>query len=218
MRHQWLSIFSFLVITIIVLAFFRLYLQPIENPESDEQTTTQETLLTEPTVSFVNPKKGALEPKVTLIEFGDFECAACKTVANAIDIVLRTEPSVQVVWKNLPNESAHELATPAAIAAHCAYDQGTFWEFHDELYSRQTFLSEDQFFQIAQELELDTAAFENCYLARETLPLVKKDFDEALALGLTATPTIFIGEERFVGSVSSQELLTAVRQALSSQP
>ena len=183
--------------------------QPIEVviPEPDIEVGS----LTQPTVTFVNPTKGAENPTVTIIEFGDFQCAACATLDDSLEVLVKTYPDdVRVVWKDMPNESAHELATPAAIAAHCADRQGMFWEYHDFLFDRQSVLNEAQFTQIATDLGLNVGKFQTCYDERDTLGIVKKDYNEGLALGITSTPTLYIGDQVLVGAVSTQDLVELV--------
>jgi len=213
MKNPWLAFLSIAVITIIVFIFFVLRLIPIQPPKL--ASPIQPGTVAEPTVTFVNPTRGNPSPKVTIIEFSDFECDACKELATAIEIALRTYPDdVRHVWKDMPNESAHPLATPAAIAAHCADRQGKFWEYHDELFNRQAFLSEEEFSQIAHDLALDMTSFEACYSTQDTLPLVKKDFEEGLGLGIVATPTIFVNQTPYVGALRTDELLAAIEKEL----
>lgn len=217
MPHRWLTFLSIGALGLMVFIFFWFRNQPIEMPTP--QTAAPSGTLTSPIVTFVNPSKGAIEPTVTIVEFGDFECGACQTLMLSLEAILKTYPDqVRLVWKDLPNESAHPLATPAAIAAHCADRQGAFWEYHDALFARQSVLSEAAFAQIAQEVDLDAEKFQSCYDARDTLPIVKKDYEEGLALGLTATPTLFVGEEIFVGAVTLSELQEAVEKALEQTP
>lgn len=214
MPHRWLTFLTIGILGLFVFIFFWLFNRPIEIPVRDASTPTD--TLTTPIVTFVNPSKGAPEPTVTIVEFGDFECGACQTLMSTLEAILKTYPDdVRLVWKDLPNESAHPLATPAAIAAHCADRQGAFWQYHDALFARQSILSETAFAQIAQEVGLDAQKFQSCYDARDTLPIVKKDYEEGLALGLTATPTLFVGEEMFVGAVTLSDLQAVVESALS---
>lgn len=169
----------------------------------------------QPTVTFVNPSRGAETPAVTVVEFADFQCDACKTLSDNLEVLLRDYPdAVRVVWKDMPNEEAHPVATPAAVAAHCADRQGKFWEYHDLLFERQTYLSEDELTKIAVEAGLDTDAFARCYDARDTLGIVRKDYEEGLALGILATPTIFIGTESYAGALSSEQLSALIQEAL----
>lgn len=213
MQHRWLAFLSIAALGLMVFVFFWFRNQPIEIviPEPDVEVGS----LSEPTVTFVNPSKGAETATVTVVEFGDFQCAACATLADSLDVLVKTYPDdVRVVWKDMPNESAHELATPSAIAAHCADRQGKFWEYHDALFERQSYLSESLFTQIAQDIELDVEKFQTCYDERDTLPIVKKDYEEGLALGITSTPTIYIGDQMLVGAVSTQDLVDLVAQIL----
>ncbi len=213
-KHRWLTLLSLFIITFVIFVFFWIRLQPIEPPKPSF-STIEPGSIDRPTVTFVNPSRGASSPKVTIIEYGDFQCEACKTLNSSIEIVLKTFPNdVRHVWKNLPNESAHEYATLAAIAAHCAGEQGKFWEYHDMLFDRQVFLSENEFASIALELGLDRDAWLSCYQHSETLPIIKKDYEEALGLGLIATPTIFINDTYYVGAISTEELISYVQDAL----
>ncbi|HLD21000.1 MAG TPA: thioredoxin domain-containing protein [Patescibacteria group bacterium] len=216
MEHRWLGFLSIGALGLMVFVFFWFRNQPIEIniPES----TIEVGSLTQPTVTFVNPAKGAEEPTITIVEFGDFECGPCQTLVDSLEVVVKTFPDdVQVVWKDMPNESIHELATPAAIAAHCADRQGAFWTYHDALFDRQAYLSESQFTQIAQDLQLDVKKFQTCYNERDTLPIVKKDYEEGLALGLTSTPTLFVGDQTLVGAITTQDLVDLVATMLEGQ-
>ncbi len=212
-RHRWLTMFTAAFIAGVVFFLFVLRLQPITGPNNNTAAVST-TTITAPTVSIVNPKKGSADPKLTLVEFGDFQCTPCKDLAASIDVMLRTVPDVQIVWKNFPNESLHPLATPAAIAAHCAGQQGKFWEYHDELFAQQVSLSEASFPTIAQQIGIDVNKFKQCYDARDTLPLVRRDFEEGEALQLTATPTLFFPNDRVVGAITTDELIAKVRAAL----
>lgn len=209
MRHRWLTllVISFLAAVVFLLFYFRL--QPVWTPDKSDgkETQTSTQTLTAPTVSFVNPKKGAAEPKVIVVVFSDYQCGACKELDENLIVLTNTVPEAQVVWKNMPNESAHTLAVQAAIAAHCAGNQGKFWEYHDLIFDNQVMLSENLFSQMAAELELDMEKFQTCYDNQDTLPLVRQDFEEGLALSVTTTPTIFIGDERITGAMTADELI-----------
>ncbi|MBI4592321.1 thioredoxin domain-containing protein [Candidatus Uhrbacteria bacterium] len=209
MEHRWLWFLSIAALGLMVFIFFWFWNQPIEIPIPEAASPTD--TMTQPTITFVNPSKGAETPTVTVVEFGDFECEACRTLAASLEILVRTFPDdVLVVWKDMPNESTHELATPTAIAAHCADRQGMFWQYHDALFERQPYLSETQFTQIATDIGLDVEKFQTCYDARDTLPIVKKDYEEGLALGITSTPTLYIGDQTLVGAVTTQDLIDLV--------
>lgn len=214
--NKWLSFILIGFFAVVVFLFYSFFLQPInlERLQKEQQKIT----LTEPTATFVNPSRGANNAKVTIIEFGDFECTACRDLMPALETALKTYPNdVRLVWKDLPNDSAHDQATPSAVAAHCADRQSAFWQYHDVLFQRQGYLSEDQYIQIANELKLDTDRFASCIQDQDTLPIVQKDKEEGLALGIVATPTVFVNKEKLVGAVSVDELLQVIQQELSKQ-
>ncbi len=214
MPRPWLAFLSFGTVGVIVFGFFILRLRPIKAPTLESPVTSEVATLTEPVITFVNPAKGSAKPTVTIVEYGDFQCGPCKDIADAIDVVLRTYPNdIRVVWKDMPNESIHPVSTPAAIAAHCADRQGKFWEYHDSLFDQQALLDESSFLPLASALGLNTETFAACYDARDTLPIVKRDFNEGLALGIVATPTTYINGTSYVGALSAEELIRYVEQA-----
>lgn len=174
--------------------------------------------LTEPTISFIDPSKGSAEAAITIVEFGDFACEPCAQMATTLASLQQQFPEdVRVIWKDFPNESLHDQATPAALAARCAQDQGAFWAYHDELFLRQSRQNDQTYLAIAQDLELNVGEFQNCYNTQESLPLVKRSFDEGLALDLKSTPTLFIEAERLTGAVTLRDLEAIVRQLLATQ-
>jgi len=213
MNHRWLSLLVIAFITGIIFLFFWYRLQPVWTPEkaAEQNQTTATEKITTPTVSFVNPKKGASNPAITVVEFADYQCLPCRELSINLDVLLRTIPEVQLVWKDLPNGSAHELAVPSAVAGRCAAAQGKFWEYHDAIFDKQSFLSATILSSTAQEVGLDTVKFQNCFDKQDTLPLVNKDLEEATALQITATPTIFVGDERITGVVSAEEIISLVK-------
>lgn len=217
MSHRWLTLLTIGAIAVFVFIFFYISLQPVWTPQrSNEQKQQLSNLLvTQPLVSFVNPRKGAVNPKITLVVYGDFQCQPCQEVATTLDELIKIMPDLQVVWKNMPNESTHQLAVLAAMAAQCAAEQGKFWEYHDALFNQQSTLIEASFSNIARELNLDSEKFDTCLNNQETLPLIKQDFEEATALQISATPALFLGEERLIGTIGLEDLTAWVKQKTS---
>ncbi len=214
MNNRSIMLVVITLLSVMVLVFFYLRNQPVERKKNNSEQASI-IAITQPTVTFVNPSRGPKDAKVTLFVFSDFQCGACKQLNPIFDIVLKTFPDdVRLVWKNMPNTSTHPQAMGAAVAAHCADKQGKFWEYHRALFERQAFLANTQFEQIAADINLDTTKFSNCFNEKVTQPIVQKDFDEGVALGIIATPTIFIGEKSFVGLQSAEILIKAIKEVL----
>ena len=214
MPRPWLTFLSIGIATAIVFAFFVLRLQPIRTAPTAAETAALAPI-TQPTVTFADPVRGAKAAEVTLVQFSDFQCEACKELSENLKAVMRSYPdTVRLVWKDMPNESAHPLATLAAVAAGCAGRQGKFWEYHDELFDRQAYLSEEEFRKIATDLELKSDSFQACYDAHDTLAVVRKGYEEGQALKILSTPTIYIGSTSYTGALGIEELSKIIQKAL----
>ena len=215
MRHPWLTLLVIIFLGAFTLLFFAARLRPVEIPRRENTSGIVPGSLEKPTVTFVNPSRGAKNAPVTIVEFADFTCDACRQLNASLETILEKFPrQVKVVWKHLPHDAANDQSTPASIAAHCAHRQEKFWPYHDMLFARQVFLSEQQYYAIASELGLDANAFDACYKSQEPYPVIQKDLQEAMGLDIQATPTLFINNERVIGAISADELEQYVKAAL----
>ena len=89
-------------------------------------------------VSAVDHVRGAHDAPVTIIEYGDFECASCKKAAPAVLMLIkRFDCRVRLVFRHFPLEEVHANALTAAEASEAAAAQGRFWEMHDQLFDKQ---------------------------------------------------------------------------------
>src|SRR5439155_7092409 len=82
--------------------------------------------------------RGPADATVTLEEFGDFQCPACRTLAGAINQLEQNyAPRLRVTFRHFPLVS-HKHAREAALASEAAGLQGRFWQMHDLLYREQS--------------------------------------------------------------------------------
>jgi len=160
-----------------------------------------------PTVTFVDPKRGGQDAKISIVEFSDYGCAYCNQVETTLNAALRRYPDLQLVWKDLPNQTTHKEALPAALAARCAGRQDKFWEYHDALFANQEWLNQDLYPKIATDLGLNLAKFQACVTNGDETPIIQRNVDEAIALGVDGTPYFFIGETRISGQIKPAELV-----------
>lgn len=144
--------------------------------------------------------KGAADPLVTIIEYSDFQCPACKNVHPTLAQLVETYPDqVQLVYRHFPLNQIHPNAQKAAEAAEAAGAQGKFWEYHDALFAGQVDwqgLGADAFrdylVNLAAELELDTDQFASDLDNGKYAGYVVASEQEALTLGLTGTPSVIL--------------------------
>ena len=100
-------------------------------------STLEALVPTEPIAINTSLKRGAMDAKVAIVEFADFECPACAQFNRETEPGLIKEyvdtGKVVLVFKNYPLAN-HPGAGPAAIAAWCAGEQRKFKELHDWMY------------------------------------------------------------------------------------
>ena len=207
--YQWPILATIGFFLFITLLFFAVgsAAQPKVNIQGNDQLPN----ISAPPVSFIDPSIGPSNAKVTIVEYADYACSACAQLNPTLASVLKKYPNdVRLVWKDFPNESESKEATPAAIAARCADEQGQFWQYHDALFQQQTQLGSNTYTSIAQALGLKADVFAACVANSEPLPRVRKDYDEGLALKLTATPTLYINTDRETGALTIEQLQSIV--------
>ena len=97
----------------------------------------------------------------------------------------------------LPN---HGDAQVASEAAQCAGEQKKFWEYHDKIFENQRQLKEPDLKRYAEELSLDTAAFNECLDSGKFTEDVKRDYREGSAAGVNSTPAFFVNGRVVTGA------------------
>jgi protein-disulfide isomerase len=163
----------------------------------------------QPFVTIVDPSKGPQDAEVTIVEFGDHACPYCKSVQDAVDLLMAQYPGrVRFVWKSAPSP-LHTGSQTAAEAALCAARQGKFWEYHARLFDDPTMFDQTSLAILADQAGLENVAFSECLSTEATRPLVERTVTEARALGLTGIPTIFVNGTRYEGALSHEQLLEA---------
>ncbi|MDQ5952484.1 MAG: hypothetical protein QG626_612 [Patescibacteria group bacterium] len=212
MRYYWHFLIAASLITGFVILFFVFSLST-----KDNINFTNDTEITTPSVTVADPILGPMTAPVTLVNYGDYECPSCADLDASL-LALRAEygDTLRIVWKDMPNVSQHDQALPAAVAAQCAGEQKKFWEYHSLLMANQANLSPELYTQIATELQLKDKAFARCTEDQATLPLVQRGFDEGVALGITATPTLYINGERYTGAMTTSEIRRIIDRITSS--
>jgi protein-disulfide isomerase len=152
-----------------------------------------------PSVSADAPIRGNKDAANTIIEFGDYECPYCATSNDLLKQLVARYPDVRVVWKDCPL-SQHPNAKAAAEAAHCAGDQGKYWEYHDTLLSAREQLGDKFYKSLATGMGLDAAAFNTCLDNGTKRRLVEASWQECAASGVTELPWIIANGQVYSGS------------------
>lgn len=156
---------------------------------------------------------GSAEPRVTIVEFGDFTCPYCRHNYPAIRAVaIRHQDTVQLIFRD---RTPDQRSLGLALAAHCAGEQGKFWVMHDKLYQNQSDTLGNNFAQLlslGQSIGLDETTFRDCLINRKYLGLVKSNMESGISLGVNGTPTFFINGAKYVGELSEDQLETIIKE------
>ncbi len=205
---------AIIVLALIIFVFFAFSLNT-----KNAITFTDGDAPTAPTVTIADPSIGEDDAQITIVNFGDYQCEACADLDETLTAIAEAFPGqIRLVWKDMPNSSVHPEATNAAVAARCAAKQDKFFEYHAYLFANQSSLGPALYAALAEELELKTSSFTRCVDGNDTLPLVERSYEEGLALGIAATPTIYINGERYTGSLTESSIATAIRALLAHTP
>ncbi len=143
-------------------------------------------------VEAVGPSKGPASAPVTIVEFSDFECPYCVRAQESLKEVLAAYPGkIRLVYRDYPLPM-HAKAPKAAEAAHCAGDQGKYWEMHDQLFANHQKLDVPDLKDHARAVGLDAAKFDECLDSGAKAKEVEKHQKAGEDAGVTGTPAFFI--------------------------
>lgn len=150
-----------------------------------------------------SPVLGAVNAKVTVVEFGDFQCPACGALHPVLKELKKkyADKSVRFIYRQYPL-SQHEYALPAAKASLAAMQQQKFWEYHDELFEHQNNLQEEDLISYAKDIGLDIDKFATDSKEDALADTVQRDIADGNALGVNSTPTLFINNIKYAGTYS----------------
>ncbi len=148
------------------------------------------------------PSRGPADAPIVIVEFSDFQCPFCKRFYDETyrQLMDAYPGKIRFVYRHLPLTSIHPEAFPSAEASMCANEQNAFAEYHDKLFENQDRLGRELYMQIAADLKLNTASFEECLNTGEYKDLIQQDSDFAINLGVRSTPTFFVNGLPLVGA------------------
>ena len=137
---------------------------------------------------------GNPDAAVTVVEYADLQCPACKNAHTGVakPIIEKYGNQIRYEFKHFPLRSIHRFALDAAEAAECAADQGKFWEYIDLAFEKQSDLSFDALLTWAEELELDVGMFEQCWKSHSKKSIVLADYGDGRDLDVNGTPSFFV--------------------------
>lgn len=155
---------------------------------------------------------GQAAAKITLLEYGDYECPTCERAYPIVKQALKEIGShVRFAFRNFPNSSIHPHAAIAAQAAEAAAAQKKFWPMHDILYEHQKDLADHDITHFALLIGLELYRFEADLAAERFAKRVADDYASGQTSGVHKTPTFFVNGRKYVGALKAAEMIEMLR-------
>ncbi len=166
----------------------------------------RETLARDPDA----PVLGNPEGDVLIVEFFDYRCSYCRSVASTVRRTVEADGNIRLVMKEFPI-----LGPPSVLAARAALaaaKQGKYKAFHFALMGQRGDMSLPYLLQVAGNLGLDVERLEQDMQAPDIDRALRRNLDLAQPLGINGTPAFVIGDTLFPGALSGERLRQLVAQ------
>lgn len=195
-RHhgeRGLLLLSVLSVAIAGVAFWKEFFPPALPSQSLEFTLDDLSPQEWHQLLATGQKMGRDSAPITIVEFSDFLCPACKAWWENMAQVRRERPDlVRIVYHHLPLEDLHPQSREAAIASECAARQGKFEPFHDYLYANQVRIEPRIWDEAARIVGVpNLGEFRRCIDDHVPSEVLNTDLEFAYRLGLVATPSVW---------------------------
>ncbi len=150
------------------------------------------------------PALGSSKAKVTMVEFGDYQCHFCAAFQrDTKDSILQNfvnTGQVRFLFKDftINDKPGDKASTLAAEASYCAADQGKYWQYHDEIYKNSkgenvAWVTKDILKQFASNVNIpNIKKFSECLDSQNHSNIVEQNDNLANSMGLQATPSFIL--------------------------
>jgi protein-disulfide isomerase len=212
------------LVVIVAITAVAAYVSSHGSPASSASFTATQTSA----ITSTDHTHGDATAKVTLIEYGDFECPACGAYEPLVEqLYQQYKGQVLFVFRNFPLYQIHPFAMIGAQAAEAANLQGQYWQMHDLLYSKQSEWTADttlspaavvsKFFNsYAQSLGLNVTQFDTDINSDGVKAKVQADLALGNAAQIDHTPTFFINLTQIANPTSLQDFQNVINAAIAS--
>ncbi len=175
------------------------------------------------------PTRGNKDAKVVVVNYDDFECPFCSRMHQTLfpQVFKEYGDRVLFIYKDYPLAEIHPWAVHAAVNANClaAQNNDAYWDFADYLHANQHVVNAAQGVEAQKALidrtamlqgqmhSLDAAKLQACIKAQDDTA-IKASLHEGDAVGVNATPTLFVNGEEMDGALPIAELRSVLDRAL----
>jgi protein-disulfide isomerase len=164
---------------------------------------------------------GSNDASVTIVEYSDFQCPACRIYSYTIKKLLASSTvPIRFVFRHFPLSSIHPNSMNASLASESAGVQGKFKEMYKLIFDNQpewSELSQEKakavFIGYAKELNLDVVKFENDMASTTLVDKINSNRIEGEKIGIDSTPTFFVNGKYIPNPKNYDEFISIVEKA-----
>ena len=169
------------------------------------------------------PIIGDVDAKITILEFGDYQCTFCykfhqQTLEKIKESYIDTG-KVNYTYKDFPLNGLDSIL--AAEASFCANEQGKYWEYHDTIFNnwageRTGWITSNSLLDFAEQNKLNVNEFTECVNNHKYTQKVIDNQKFAENIGINATPSFLIFNDeklvRVIGAQPIEKFVDAIQQ------
>jgi protein-disulfide isomerase len=178
-------------------------MQALQERQSGETVAANRDAIVTP---FGSAWAGNPKGDVTLVEYFDYNCGYCRASLPMIADLLKRDPNLRIVYRDLPILS--DESRVAARASLAAAQQGKFLGFHDALYAGGP-VSDASIRAAAAKAGVTLAALDANTIDAE----IAKNMQTAAKLGMNGTPSWVVGNRVLSGALPIEDLENAIAAA-----
>jgi protein-disulfide isomerase len=208
----------------IIRDYFIKHPEMIEELQALAQTEKLKKVISENRQAlFYSPRQVTLgnpNGDVTMVEFFDYNCGFCKRALDDMMTLIKDNPNLRVVLKEMPVLSQGSMdAAQVAVAVAMQDKSGKrYLDFHQKLLGGRGQADKARALAVAKEVGADMARIEKDMNGPEVKAALQESFALAEALGFQGTPSYVIGNEAVVGAVGVKDLQTKINNARCGKP
>lgn len=188
---------------------------------TQQQTPQSSTLSAQALIENGSPMLGNPNAKITIVEWGDYQCTYCHLFhQNTKDQLIQeyvNTGKVNFVFRDFPLNGPDSVL--AAEAAYCAGDQNKYWQYHDELYNnwggeRTGWVNQKSLDQFATNVGLDLNQFDQCVSDKKYESRVLENQKFGQEIGIDGTPSFVIFNNKTITKVVGAQPFSVFEQVL----
>ncbi|UYL09836.1 DsbA family protein [Bdellovibrio sp. SKB1291214] len=167
----------------------------------------------------VNPLKPKIEEsrrlfgdktaKITIVEYADFQCPACRMAHKSLDQIFKQySGKIQFYYKHFPLDF-HPMAQPAALYYEAVFkqDRSKARKFYDLVFENQRDLKDVDFLRkMAKKVGADMAKVAKDIESKDIRYNIDADMSEFEKMGFTGTPVIVVNGVALHGAQPVEEI------------